>query len=192
MGVASRVKHLHVNEGVWAWAIEIADEQIGAVEEASAGGRHKVVYGGVGAGALSNHTGGTKDWVAEGDEGIADAVAGGAAKADAMGAGDKVAAVERDTTLTSSLGALDAVALIMHTGGKGEEINRQGDAKVGWVVEPEAIWRGDAAEPGVRPASGGAVQEAGSASGGGWDVEGEEGRGCYDTGCGGVAVWVCA
>jgi hypothetical protein len=56
-----------------------------------------------------------------------------------MGAGDKVAAVERDTTLTSSLGALDAVALIMHTGGKGEEINRQGDAKVGWVVEPEAI-----------------------------------------------------
>ena len=62
-----------------------------------------------------------------------------AAKADAMGAGDKLAAVGRDATLASSLSALDAVALIMHAGSKGEDINRQGDAKVSRVVEPEAI-----------------------------------------------------
>ena len=77
--VSSRIEHLHVNEGVGSWAVEVAVNQVGAVEEASASGRHKVVYGGVGTRALGNHTGGAKDSVTEGNEGVTDSVAGCAA-----------------------------------------------------------------------------------------------------------------
>ena len=184
-GGAGGVQQLNVNDDVSARAVDVTQDKVRAVAEEG-----ELEHEGSHATAtLTDHMVRADDVLTEVSELITDGVVDGCVEAQAVGAGDEVAAGEGDGGEPASTGthaAMHATELRRAD----EEVKGEGGGVVSLMVEGEPITGGHSVEPGGGAGAGGAVEEASTAGGSGGLEEVEEVEGGDCSSGGSVSVWV--
>ena len=184
-GGAGGVQQLNVNDDVSARAVDVPQDKVRAVAkegELEHEGSHAPT-------TLTDHTVRTNNVLTQVGELVTDWVVDGGVEAQAMGAGDEVAAGEGNGGEPASTGthaAMHATELWRAD----EEVEGKGGGVVSLMVEGEPVTGGHAVKPGGGARAGGAVKEAGAAGGGGGVEEVKEVEGGDCSSGGSVSVWV--
>ena len=159
---AGGIQQLNVDDDVSARAVDVLKDEVRAVAkegEAQHEGSHATT-------TLADHTIGADDVLTEVSELITDGVVDCGVEAQAVGAGDEVAAGEGDGGESAGAGTHTAVHAA-ELRRADEEVEGEGGGVVGLMMEGESVAGGHAVEPGGWARAGRAVEEAGTAGGGG-------------------------
>ena len=152
-GGAGGVQQLNVNDDVSARAVDVTQDEVRAVTEVG----ELEHEGSRATTALADHMVRADDVLTEVCELIADGIVDGGVEAQAMGAGDEVAAGEGDGGESAGTGTHAAMhATELRRADK--EVEGEGGGVVSLMVEGEPITGGHSVEPGGGAGAGGAVE----------------------------------